>query len=409
MQAMANRKTTYRMYPTVRQEAELRDMLGLHQRLYNVALEQRIIAHRNGKPMDFTRQCRDLTELRADGEYAGLNAQSSQVTLKRLDLAYQAFFRRVKTGEKAGFPRFKAYGRFSGWGYKAHGDGWRLLAGPGMKHGCIRLSGIGRISLRGGTRTEGEPKTCEIQHKQGRWYASVTLECKPGRETGNEAVAFDWGVETFATLAKSDGSTEPILNPRFTRTAAAELKEAQRSLSRKKRRGQNRKKAARLVGRIHARTANQRKDFLHQTSAQLVAAYCLIATEALNIKSMTAAGGSRKRGLNREILSTAPAMFLGMLSYKAEEADGKYLEIATRKHKPSQTCCMCGCQEKKPLNQRMHICPCGAHMSRDENSARVILNLALFGSATGQELTGCGAGTGPALKQESLAIAGTPV
>lgn len=387
---MANRKITYRMYPSATQEKALLDMLGLHQRLYNAALEQRIIAHRNHMPMGYVRQCKDLTDLRIDGEYSALNAQSSQVTLKRLDLAYQSFFRRTKKQQAPGFPRFKAFDRFSGWGYKTHGDGWRLLAGPQLKHGFIRLSGVGRISIRGGARTEGKPKTCEIQHKQGRWYASVTIECESERATGSAAMGLDWGVETFATLAKTDGSFEPIANPRFTRSASLKLELAQQSLALKKRGGKNRKKAARAVGRINSRTANQRREFAHQTSARLVAAYCLIATEKLNVQNMTAAGGSRKRGLNREILSTAPAMFLSMLSYKAEEAGGEYTEIATRKHKPSQTCCMCGRQEKKPLSQRMHICPCGAHMGRDENSARVILNIALFGSATGQELTGSG-------------------
>jgi putative transposase len=413
---MANRKTTYRLCPSATQERALLDMLGLHQRLYNAALEQRIIAYRNGIRMGFSKQCKDLTDLRAEGEYASLNAQSSQVTLKRLDLAYQSFFRRVKSGDRAGFPRFKSFDRFAGWGYKTHGDGWRLLAGPEMKHGFIRLSGVGRVSMRGGTRTVGEPKTCEIQHKQGRWYASVTLDCEPQRETGRTAIGFDWGTETFATIAHTDGTYEPVANPRFTRNAMAELKAAQLVLDRKKHKGKNRKKAAREIGRIYSRTANQRLDFIHQTSALFVKLYCLIATEKLAVKRMTkkfskmtdeekaklkmsAAG---KRGLNREILSTAPAMFLRMLSYKAEEARGEYTEIATRIHKPSQTCCICGRQKKKDLGERMHICPCGAHMSRDENSARVILNIALFGSATGQELHRLGI-----RPQESLAIACT--
>ena len=94
-----SRKVVYRMYPTRRQNAALLDMLGLHQRLYNAALEQRIAAWRRTRTgLGFVDQCFELTELRAaDEAYADLNAQSSQVTLKRLDLAFAGFFRRVKS------------------------------------------------------------------------------------------------------------------------------------------------------------------------------------------------------------------------------------------------------------------------------------------------------------------------
>jgi putative transposase len=105
-------------------------MLGLHQRLYNAALEQRIAAWRRTRTsLGFVDQCLDLTELRAgDKSYAALNAQSSQVTLKRLDLAFAASFRRVKAGQTPGFPRFKAFDRFSGWGYKSHGVAKKTLS-----------------------------------------------------------------------------------------------------------------------------------------------------------------------------------------------------------------------------------------------------------------------------------------
>jgi putative transposase len=205
------RKVTYRLYPSTKQEEGLRLLLGRHQRLYNAALEQRISAYRRqGKTVSFAEQCRDLTALRGeDPDYGGVNAQSCQVTLKRLDLAFKHFFRRVRERKsKAGFPRFKSLRRFSGWGYKTHGDGWRLQAGEGMKHGRVRLSGVGDIRIRGKARTEGTPKTLEVMHKQGRWYASVTVVCEPKRaRLGNGAAGLDWGVETFATVANQDGST----------------------------------------------------------------------------------------------------------------------------------------------------------------------------------------------------------
>ncbi|MGH7015435.1 MAG: RNA-guided endonuclease InsQ/TnpB family protein, partial [Stellaceae bacterium] len=261
-----SRKVTYRLYPSRRQEAALLDMLASHQRLYNAALEQRIAAWRLGRHrVSYVDQCRDLTDLRGEDErYARLNAQSAQVTLRRLDLALRAFFRRVKAGQTPGFPRFRSFERFSGWGYKTHGDGFRFTPGDGNRHGALRLSGIGTISARGRARTMGEVVTCEIQHKAGRWYASLTFRCAPARIGGSAAVGLDWGVETFATLAYEDGSYDAIANPRFVRTAKAKLEAAQQNLTRKKRGSKNRTKAKRIVSVIQRTTANRRRDFLHK-------------------------------------------------------------------------------------------------------------------------------------------------
>jgi putative transposase len=319
--------------------------------------------------------------------------------LKRLDLGFEAFFRRVKGGETPGFPRFKALDRFSGWGYKTHGDGFRLLAGERMKHGRIRLSGIGTVVMRGQARTQGKPVTCEILRKAGKWYASVTLECQPERDCGTRALGLDWGVETFATLAYSDGTFEAIPNPRLLRKAQVKLKAAQRSLAKRKRRSRNRLKAKARVASLSEKVSNQRKNFLHQTSAALVKRAALIATEGLNIRGMTASAkgtietpGKRvrqKSALNRSILDTAPATFLLMLKTKAEEAGCEFVETPTKELKPSQRCAKCGMVEKKPLSQRTHACLCGFRASRDENGALVNLIWAL-NRASGREPAGWG-------------------
>lgn len=213
---MQQRKVTYRLYPSLAQKTKLENTLGVQQRLYNKALEQRITLYKEEKTsLSFYKQCRFLTEWRAsDPKLEAVNAQSEQVTLKRLDLAFQAFFRRIKKGETPGFPRFKSYHRFPGWGYKSHGDGWRLVVKNG-EHKFVQLSGIGKVPLRGKARTLGIPKTAEVLHKDGRWYFSVTLNCMPSRQPGKKAVGLDWGVENFATLAFPDQTTKTIENPRF--------------------------------------------------------------------------------------------------------------------------------------------------------------------------------------------------
>lgn len=394
------RKVVYRLYPSHSQEAALFDLLGAHQRLYNAALEQRITAWRLRRAcVLYTEQCHDLTDLRAaDYVYASVNAQSAQVTLKRLDLAFAAFFRRCKAGQTPGFPRFRSFDRFSGWGYKTHGDGFRFTPGDNNRHGKLRLSGIGTISVRGRARTPGNVRTCEIQHKAGRWYTSLTIACEPTRTGGSAAVGLDWGVTTFATLATEDGAFAEVANPRFTRSAISLLKSAQQNLARKRRGSKNRVKAKRLVAIIHRKTANRRRDFLHKESAELVAKADLIATESLTIANLTtSARGSvespgrnvtQKAGLTREILSTAPSAFLAMLRYKAEEAGIEYVETPTRSLKPSQRCSKCWTVRKKSLAERHHVCACGANLGRDQNAARVNLLWAL--AHTGREpIAGC--------------------
>jgi len=405
--AMQNRKVTYRLYPNASQQKKMLNMLGVHQRLYNRALEQRIQYYKeNQKSLSFANQCKSLTVWRKEDEQLNaINAQSQQVTLKRLALAFQAFFRRLKSGDKPGFPRFKSFHRYPGWGYKTHGDGFRVFVTDDKAHGRIRLSDIGLISMRGNPRNRGEVKTCEILHKAGKWYASITIECEPKRTHGKNAIGFDWGVETFVTGVDNTQVTIKIDNPRFLRNELPKLKKSQQDVSRKtNKKSHNRKKCIVKLSKLHAKIANQRKEFSHQKSAEIVKRYALIATEQLSVKPMTASGGAYKKGLNREILSTAPSKFLSLVKTKAEEAGAWFVEIPTRKVKPSQTCHGCGAQKKKSLSERYHVCECGVRCSRDENAARVILNWALDW-ASGQKLAELGSrGSFTMLNQKTPAI-----
>jgi putative transposase len=126
------RKVTYRLYPPAQQATALLAQKQAHQCLSNAALEQRRTAwKRCHTSLSYVAQCKDLTALRqADPDSVPINAQAAQVTLERLDLAFQHFFRRVKQGQAPGFPRFKSLKRFKGWGCKAYGDGWRLDTYP---------------------------------------------------------------------------------------------------------------------------------------------------------------------------------------------------------------------------------------------------------------------------------------
>ena len=425
---MLNRKVTYRLYPNVEQESRMQETLGLHQRLYNTALEERIRVYKEtGKGLSFAEQCKVLTQWRKTvPALAGLNAQSEQVTLKRLHLAFQHFFRRVKNGETPGFPRFKNFHRYPGWGYKTHGDGWKLHTGENDQYGKLYLQGVGLIPIRGKARTAGQPVTCEILHKAGKWYASVTLEMETvQREYGTEMGAFDWGLEDYLTIATPAG-IETVANPRHLKNQLAELKRLGQEVSRKIRMAQqlsgrqrgfpisaNLRNAIQHLAQLHAKVARSRKDFLHQTSAWLVKRFGAIATEALAVKNMVHRGGSRKKGLNREIHAAAPATFLKMTRTKAEEAGSWYEEAPTLQIKPTQRCYACWTlpDEKKTLSDRVHQCPhCGAACGRDENAALVLLRwletrlAGDFGS--GREPSGVWSGGSlAAMKHETHAIA----
>ena len=388
---MPNRKVTYRLYPNAGQEARLQETLGLHQRLYNTALEERIRAYQEaGRGLSFADQCKALTRWRQQSPgLDSLNAQSEQVTLKRLHLAFQAFFRRVKNGEDPGFPRFKSLRRYPGWGYKTHGDGWKLHPGQNGVHGRLYLQGVGHIPMRGRARTAGTPVTCEILHKAGGWYASVTLAIETiQRARGTAIGAFDWGLTEFLTIATPEG-IETVANPRHLKNQRAELKRLGQEVSRKIRMAQqlsgrqrgfpvsaNLRKTIQHLARLHAKVARQRQDFLHQTSAGLVKRFGAIGTEALAVKNMVHDGGAHKKGLNREIHAASPAAFLQMTRTKAEEAGSWYEEAPTREIKPTQRCHACWKLpgEKKTLSDREHQCPhCGATCGRDENAALVLL------------------------------------
>jgi putative transposase len=400
------RKVTYRLYPSRRQQNQMLETLRLHQKLYNAALEQRIDAYKRcGVSLSFCDQCTELTKLREEfPEYAALNAQSEQVTLKRLDLAFGNFFRGVKKGkDKAGFPRFKSFERFKGWGFKTHGDGWKYLPNEDFVNGTIRMSGIGNIQARGRarfldeertSRNPGKPKTMEIFRKNDKWYASVTFETlRPFRASGDKAVGIDWGTAKFLTIVDETNVPLAVENPRHLKSNENKLRKAQKVLSRKKKGSRNRKKAKKVLANAHERVAWKREDFLHQTSASIVKSASLIATESLNIKAMTANGGAYKTGLNRSILDTSPGKFFELLEYKAADAGIPYIEVPTRKVKPSQTCSGCGYVEKKQLADRVHDCKkCGLLLDRDVNAAIVILNFAMTGFVTGRE---------PALSVES--------
>lgn len=434
---MQQRKATFRLYPNATERRALEETLGLHCRAYNTLLEEHQRCYEAGLPtLNFSAMCKALTTWRAYApSLEGLNAQSLQVTAKRVALAFDAFFRRVANGETPGFPRFKSFKRFTGWGYKAHGDGWKMLQErsllkkgkyAGTQYGAVRLSGIGTVGLRGQARFSGTPKTAEVMRKGDSWYLSVTFnveEASLARESGKESASFDWGLKTLLTLVVGDslaGQVEAVDNPRWLKKKLEKIVGLQQGISREETKAKQKSGKERgfpvnvtlgglykRLRHLHAQIARQRKDFYHQLTAAMVKRFGLIVTEELSVKNMSRApkpvqnedgtyapnGAAAKAGLNRSILDAAPAGMLDKFRYKAEEAGSKFIEVPTRKVKPSQRCCCCGKLTKHALKERTYRCACRNEQDRDANAARTMLRYA-YESAWWE--IGKGSGTGPA-------------
>ena len=323
------RKVNYCLYPTPRQAEALGVLLRSHQQLYNAALEERISAWKMArKSISYANQCASLTEIRRDLlEWAEANCSSQQMTLRRLDKAFSAFFRRVQKGETPGFPRFKSLARFPGFSFKSHGDGWRFTPGKNWKHGSLRLSGVGHVTCRGNARQGGRICASDLLHRNGQWFLSLTVELgKIERaRTAHGAIALDWGTEHLLSGVRETGQAITIDNPRWYQNSKDEITALQQAVSRKKRGSERRKKAVRRLARARAKQARKRLDFLHKVTSQLAQNHALVAMEELRINNMTrSAKGTveqpgrnvaQKAGLNREILDTAPAQLMQLLRY----------------------------------------------------------------------------------------------
>lgn len=390
----AKRKVSYQLYPSQQQETLLLALLRSHQQLYNAALEERISAWQKQRlGITYADQCKSLTTIRQSmPEWAIPNCSSQQMTLRRLDKAFKAFFQRAKGGKTPGFPRFKSLSRFPGFSFKSHGDGWSFVPGQDWKHGRLRIGGVGHIRCRGKARQGGRICASDLLYRNGQWWLSLTVEPEVivRERTGHAAIGIDWGVEHLLTIASEDGQYRHVENPRWHRQAADEIARLQQAVSRKKRGSNRRKRAIQKLASARSKQARQRLEHQHQLSARLARENALIVMEELTVGNMTrSAKGTveepgknvrQKAGLNREILDTAPAQLIQLTRYKVKETGGEFVDAPTRKLKPSQTCPACGLVSKKMLDERVHVCPCGHTEPRDSASARVVLNWALFGS-----------------------------
>jgi putative transposase len=285
----------------------------------------------------------------------------------RVDLAFQAFFRRACEGvapDNVGFPRFKSFGRYDSITYSQYGNGVRLAGDR------LMVSKIGAVRLVLHRPVEGTPKTVTFSRSHTKkWYASFSCEIEPQHlEPSSRVVGIDMGLTTFATFSDE---YDDIENPRFYRRDEADLKRVQRAKDAAKQ-SQNwdqHRRCTKALAHIHERIANRRSDFAHQESRKLVNRYQVIAFEALEPIEM---GKRNTRGVRKSMLDAAWNQFIGLTIGKVEEA-GRTVILVNPKN-TTKMCSQCGKLVPKKRSERVHRCPhCGLVLGRDKNAAINIL------------------------------------
>ena len=362
----------YRLQPSKSQRTKLIQALELCRWVYNETLAIRKSAwEQEPKSLSLYDTNKLLTIWKQEHpELRSVFSQVLQNVQERVDLAFKAFFRRVKAGEKAGYPRFRGYGWYDSFTFKQFG--FDLLdTGTARQRKCngLLLSKIGAIKIILHRPIEGKIKTLTIQRDTvGNWYACFACDVEPEPLPFNElAIGIDMGLECFAKFSYGGG----IDNPRFFRRDEPALAKAQRKLSKAEKGTPERAKRRKAVQHIHQRIANRRKDFAHQKSRELVNAFGFMAFEDLRIKNML-----QNHRLAKSISDAAWNQLIAYTTYKAENAGRVVVLVEPRN--TSKQCSCCGEMVEKSLDVRVHACPvCGLVMDRDQNAAINILRLGL--------------------------------
>lgn len=353
----------YRLYPSKPQARLLDSTLETCRRWYNQCLAERRDAYQQrGETVGKFRQLAKVKEQKAINPYAkGIHSHVLQVVVADLDKAFQAFFRRVKAGETPGYPRFRGRNRFDSFGFKEHGNGFKV---DGRR---LKLSGIGRVAVRWHRPLEGQLKTVRITRRAGKWYAcfACEVEATPLPATGCE-IGVDVGIASLITT--SDGEKEG--HPGWYRASQRTLRVLQRRVARRKKGSTNRHKAVLQLQRQHEHIANTRKDYLKKLVHRLITQYDRIALEDLRITNMV-----RNRHLAKSILDAGWGYLVQHLTSKAAEA-GRVVCLVDARY-TSKTCSQCGhVFESLSLSDRWIDCGCGLSLDRDHNAAVNILKRA---------------------------------
>ena len=366
------RSYKHRLYPSRSQAEALNGMLGAFCDLYNAGLQQRIEAYqRQRKTLRYADQANELKAVRlADDRLAGYSYSAEQQILRRLDKAFAAFFRRLKTKGKAGFPRFRAKSRFDSAEFRV-GDG--LTIRKNRRLGIVGVPAEIKVKWHRPLPTDAKLGAAVISRSCGKWFVcfQIGLADADAVVQAFAPVGIDMGLTSLVALSTG----EMVPTPQYVSKAAKRLRRLQRAVARKRRHSRRQRKARLRVARLHARVGNQRRDFSHKLSRSLVDRFSHIAMEDLSIV------GLARSMLAKSVHNAAWNQLAQHVRYKAESAGVEVRLVDPRR--TLQTCPECGTIAVKTLAERTHRCECGCTLDRDVAAAQVILHLAKFSPGTG--------------------------
>ena len=361
----------FRIYPNKEQETLIQKTFGCVRYVYNYFLAERKRRYEESKEtIGYYECCKEMVKLKHTPETNWLcepDKNALQYALRDLDAAYKNFFRRMKNGNAVGYPKFKSK-HDRNRSYRTPYDGGNVE----VFERSIKLPKLGKVKCRVSREVKGRILNATIsQTPSGKYFVSVCctdVESEQIPRTGKN-IGIDLGVKTLATL--SDGTK--IENPKYFHKSERRLARLQRRLSRKPKESKRREKARIAVARQHEKVANQRADYIHKLTTQLVRDYDVIAVEDLKVKEMEQA--AKYRRLRKAIGDTALYELRRQLEYKAAWYGKKVIKVGEN-YASSQLCSVCGYRNEgaKVLSVRKWICPqCGTAHDRDINAAKNIL------------------------------------
>ncbi|MCK4260263.1 MAG: transposase [Halanaerobiales bacterium] len=352
----------FEIKPTKEQEEKMFQTLYLCRKLYNNALDQRQTYYKkHEKGLTYTDQQNQLPAFKNENlEYKQVQSQVLQNALRRLDDAYENFFEK-----RAGYPRFKDKYHYTSFTYP-QAEAKRNFG----KEGYIYLSKIGHVKLN--NHRDFEPskvKIINVKFHNNKWYVNLTMEVEEEKLTSDleRCIGIDMGIKYI--VITSDGQTYD--NPKWLNKSENKFKKLQRQLSRKIKGSNNREKAKKHLQKLHAKITDQRRDYLHKVSINLVKENDLICIEDLQTINMM-----KNHKLAKSIANVSWNKLALYLEYKSKLYGKNFVKINPKN--TSQLCSSCGKPVEKGLSDRVHDCPfCGLVLDRDHNAAINILHKGL--------------------------------
>lgn len=351
----------YRIYPNTEQREYFAKTFGSTRFVYNRMLNDKIEHYKLTKQTLKNTPAQYKTEFIWLKEVDSLALANAQMNLEK---AYKNFFR----DKSVGFPKFKSK-KNNHRSYTTNNQNGTVS----IMNGYIKLPKLKSVvKIKQHRLFNGLIKSCTVsQTPSGKYFVSVLVECEiekmPQLET---KVGVDVGIKTFAVMSNG----KEIANPKHLRKSEKRLAKLQKDLSRKVKGSKNRTKARLKVAKLHEKISNQRLDFLHKKSFEIIRDNQVIVLEDLKVKNMV-----KNHKLAKAISEVSWGKFRQLIEYKAKWY-GREVIIAPSNYASSQLCSKCGnkSSQTKDLSCRTYICPeCGLEIDRDYNASLNLLKLAV--------------------------------